>query len=266
MGNLVTGALLGASGAGVDLALLNTSGLRAELPQGPVRGEDLFALLPFEDELVTLLLPQEQLSELLDSAARRAARQGCSSPLQLSGLRVELRCEAPAAGLVADSQALPPWVRVATSAYVAQGLGWLEPLRGSLEQRGSSLLLREALEAKLVAARPCGAEGGSLPSCRRDEDCGGQGKSRVCACPGLRFESSPSLSQSCQPLPGSSCEQGVCVLRSCRDELASMEEGFTESSTPSERCSRAGLRCASLPCVDEALGALSDGRIRLEGP
>lgn len=67
IGQVVADAQLAATrGAGAQLALLNPGGLRAALAAGEVRYEDLFAVQPFWNNLVTLTLTGAQLYALLE--------------------------------------------------------------------------------------------------------------------------------------------------------------------------------------------------------
>lgn len=56
--------------ANADVALLNTGGVRADLPSGPVTMRDLYMAAPFEDSLLTVSLTGAELRQLLDGAFR----------------------------------------------------------------------------------------------------------------------------------------------------------------------------------------------------
>ncbi|MBI2922311.1 MAG: bifunctional metallophosphatase/5'-nucleotidase [Planctomycetes bacterium] len=56
--------------ADADVALLNTGGVRADLPAGPVTRRDLYMAAPFEDSLLTVSLTGAELRQLLDGAFR----------------------------------------------------------------------------------------------------------------------------------------------------------------------------------------------------
>jgi 5'-nucleotidase len=68
IGRTVADAQLAATAqtAGAQLALMNPGGLRAELAGGEVRYEDLFAVQPFYNNLVTLTLTGAQIVQLLE--------------------------------------------------------------------------------------------------------------------------------------------------------------------------------------------------------
>jgi 2',3'-cyclic-nucleotide 2'-phosphodiesterase (5'-nucleotidase family) len=82
LGNFVADALRARAqvklGKPVLLAVMNSSGLRkSQIPAGDISTSDIFALLPFENALVTLDLTGEQLRRFLDvTVARRNAQSG----------------------------------------------------------------------------------------------------------------------------------------------------------------------------------------------
>ncbi len=82
LGNFVADALRVRAeaklGKPVLLAVMNSSGLRkSKIPAGDISTSDIFALLPFENALVTLELTGEQLKRFLDvTVARRNAQSG----------------------------------------------------------------------------------------------------------------------------------------------------------------------------------------------
>jgi 5'-nucleotidase/UDP-sugar diphosphatase len=92
LGNLVTDAVREASG--VDVALLNTSGLRADLEAGLVLRSDLELALPFDEPWLVAWLSGRQLRLGLERAAWRTAARDCESSVQLSGLSMQVDCAA----------------------------------------------------------------------------------------------------------------------------------------------------------------------------
>ncbi len=75
---------------GVDLALQNGGGIRAEIPAGPVTLRTLFNLMPFDNSIVKLVLKGSDVRETLDYGV------GMGKLVQLSGAEVEYRRPAPA--------------------------------------------------------------------------------------------------------------------------------------------------------------------------
>jgi 2',3'-cyclic-nucleotide 2'-phosphodiesterase (5'-nucleotidase family) len=84
LGNILSDALKEA--LGTDLALMNTGGIRAPLPAGEVRYEDLFRVLPFQNQAVSVRkMPWSILKSALQTAIQTCGRYGT---LALSGIRV----------------------------------------------------------------------------------------------------------------------------------------------------------------------------------
>jgi 5'-nucleotidase / UDP-sugar diphosphatase len=96
LGDLLTDALRAAAGA--DVALVNSSGLRADLEAGVLLRSDLELLFPFAEAWRVGWASGRALREGLERAARRSAERDCTSSLQVSGLRLQLRCAACRAG------------------------------------------------------------------------------------------------------------------------------------------------------------------------
>lgn len=96
LGNLVTDAVRETSS--VDVALLNHSGLRADLEAGLVLRSDLELALPFDEPWRVAWLSGRQLRLGLERAARRTAARDCESSVQLSGLTMQVDCAACARG------------------------------------------------------------------------------------------------------------------------------------------------------------------------
>jgi len=125
LGNLIADAIRARTGA--DLVLLNSTGIRASLPPGELDRAAFIAALPFADTLAALAISGAQLRALLNQQARVASDRGCQTPIQISGLTLELKCSgtgstaraslAPS-GRALDSQAT--YVLVTTT-YLAKG-------------------------------------------------------------------------------------------------------------------------------------------------
>jgi 5'-nucleotidase/UDP-sugar diphosphatase len=95
LGDLTADAMQLASGA--DVALLNSSGLRADIEPGLLLASDLALAFPFAEPWLSVWLTGAQLRDGIERAARRSASQGCETALQVSGLRLQLHCAACAA-------------------------------------------------------------------------------------------------------------------------------------------------------------------------
>jgi hypothetical protein len=92
LGNWVTDAVRQAAGA--DVALLNSSGLRADLEMGVLLRSDLELSLPFDEPWAIALLRGSELRRGLEKAARRSSGHRCESALQVAGLELQVQCGA----------------------------------------------------------------------------------------------------------------------------------------------------------------------------
>ncbi|HYQ46373.1 MAG TPA: bifunctional UDP-sugar hydrolase/5'-nucleotidase [Polyangiaceae bacterium] len=158
LGDLVTDALRVESGA--DFALINATGIRADLAPGELTRAAFAAALPFDDELTELTLSGTQLRALFNQQARVASERECQTPIQVSGLEVTLKCSGAAsnasvqtssgAELVADTR-----YTLVTSAYLADGGSGFELLTKASQRRtlGSGPL--QVVLASLAARPSC---------------------------------------------------------------------------------------------------------------
>lgn len=80
VGDLVADAMLAAF-PGVDAAITNSGGLRANLPSGTIRREHLQAVMPFDNRLITVDLTGAQLDRLVHIGS-----SGAHGILQVAGL------------------------------------------------------------------------------------------------------------------------------------------------------------------------------------
>lgn len=80
LGTLIADALRAATGA--DFAMMNSGGIRAELPAGELTYGDIFAVSPFDNYPAMVILSGAQIVDLL-----RATTTGARGILQVSGLR-----------------------------------------------------------------------------------------------------------------------------------------------------------------------------------
>jgi 5'-nucleotidase len=80
LGDLLADALR--KSAGTDVALMNSGGIRADLPEGPLTYGDVFAVSPFDNYPTLVILTGAQLIDLL-----RATTTGTRGIMQVSGIR-----------------------------------------------------------------------------------------------------------------------------------------------------------------------------------
>ncbi len=86
LGNFVADALRETAGA--DLAIQNSGGIRAGLPEGDVTMGDLYTCLPFDNRIVTVRMQGWEVRQLLDFIAGRMGTNGFA---QVSGVRFVAR-------------------------------------------------------------------------------------------------------------------------------------------------------------------------------
>jgi 5'-nucleotidase len=80
LGNLIADAIRHATGA--DVALMNSGGIRSELPRGDLTYGDVFAVSPFDNYPAMVIMSGAQLLEIL-----RNTTTGSRGIMQVSGLR-----------------------------------------------------------------------------------------------------------------------------------------------------------------------------------
>lgn len=85
LSNVLTDALRAATGA--DIAMMNTGGIRTDLPKGGIDYEAFFEILPFSNKVAIIhQVPWSLIKELLKKSAATCGQYGA---LMFSGLRVE---------------------------------------------------------------------------------------------------------------------------------------------------------------------------------
>jgi 5'-nucleotidase/UDP-sugar diphosphatase len=125
LGNLVVDAMLASwmgEGHPADIAMHNNGGIRADLLKGPVTFGQLYAVLPFDNQLVALDLTGEQVLSILEhSVAERAGN------MQVAGMTFRFSMSEPVGQRVLEAtvgdQPLDPErvYRVVTIDYLATG-------------------------------------------------------------------------------------------------------------------------------------------------
>jgi 5'-nucleotidase len=158
LGSAMADALREVTGA--DVALLNSGGLRADLPAGELTYGHVYEAIPFENSIAVVSVSAADLRRLLEAAY--GARLGV---FQVSGLKVSLDA-CPGAGrleglALPDGRPLPEGhrFRVAMPDFLARGGDGLGPVLDSLPPgsidlgEGRELSFRDALVAHWQAQR-----------------------------------------------------------------------------------------------------------------
>jgi 2',3'-cyclic-nucleotide 2'-phosphodiesterase (5'-nucleotidase family) len=120
IGNLVCDMMRETTGA--DIALLNSRSIRTDIPGGKITLEQVYALLPFDNVLVTMDLTGRQLMEILEHSATQPY-----SRLQVSGIRITQDLSNAGGRLVREVRVgmrpldLNKTYRIATNDFLAAG-------------------------------------------------------------------------------------------------------------------------------------------------
>ncbi len=145
-----------------EVGIINSGGIRAELPAGPVTVGKVFEILPFENFLATVNLPGKNLIDLAAAVADRLHNHKAGT-MQLSGMSLTMKDGKLTAPVRVGGQPVDPKriYRVATVDYIlGGGEGPFFDTR-SHETRGSDLL-RDLMIRRVKAQRTVG-----LPSAGR---------------------------------------------------------------------------------------------------
>ncbi len=92
LGNLIATSMWLRLGIQTDFALTNTTGIRSDLPQGPITLEQMFNVFPFDNSITKMQLSGSEIIELFDFAARRSAGRACVSQVQIAGAYIVMDC------------------------------------------------------------------------------------------------------------------------------------------------------------------------------
>ncbi len=86
---------------GVDVAFINSGGIRKSLPAGPVKRLDIWEILPFSNYVVTFEATGDQLQKIIERDVNDHVQKG-SSLYQISGLTYSFRRKADGTGELVD--------------------------------------------------------------------------------------------------------------------------------------------------------------------
>jgi 2',3'-cyclic-nucleotide 2'-phosphodiesterase (5'-nucleotidase family) len=120
VGNLICDALRESSGA--DIAVHNSGGIRTDIPKGKITLEQVYSLLPFDNNLIVMDLTGDQVKQILEQNTSPEHKI-----LQISGMTVQYDLSRPPGARVIGAQIankpLDPGktYRVATNDFLAAG-------------------------------------------------------------------------------------------------------------------------------------------------
>jgi 5'-nucleotidase/UDP-sugar diphosphatase len=160
LGNLVANAMRWAAGA--ELAVINSTGIRDDLPAGELAVEDVFRVLPFEDELVTIDATGKALLAAFGEIRQASCERGRVSQAQIAGATVRFGCDGQAPELTIAGRGVDPGrtYRVATASFLTEKGRWLAPAGNARVARSGPV--RDAVLVAFQAFGPC-PESGALP-------------------------------------------------------------------------------------------------------
>ncbi len=169
---------------------------------------------------------------------------------------------------------------LATSDYLAGGGSGFRVLQRNTTQVNTHIQQRDAVIDYLRGGKPCGynpdfGTPDGLKACSTDTDCtgaDGPGAGYVCNCDGSSTPVGSGDTMTCQGNASSSCDNdGRCVLKTCRDQLAALRSQRctgSQSETCQDdlsACDAGGQLCEIVACADDKLGAVTDNRVTMVG-
>jgi 5'-nucleotidase/UDP-sugar diphosphatase len=148
LGNLIADSMLWYTKyLGVDFALQNGGGIRADLPKGPITKGAIHATLPFDNSVVVLTLKGSTVQALCDYMATISSGEGAfpqvSDDLSLTIDNLGKRCEK----ILMNGEPLKvnKAYRVATNSYLAAGGDGYRMLLNVIDKYDCAILAREVL-------------------------------------------------------------------------------------------------------------------------
>jgi len=116
LGNVITDAMRDSTGA--DIALINSGGIKADIPEGNITFGNLHDALPYESHLVTMELTGQEIKNLMENSAARD-----SNNLQVSGISMNIDREKKVSNIMIGGKPLVPEkkYRVTADDFLASG-------------------------------------------------------------------------------------------------------------------------------------------------
>lgn len=132
--NLIADSMLAATSAkgkgGAQIALVNATGVRVDLPGGPVRYRDAFAMMPFQNNLLVMSLTGAELKAAIEQQFAVPLRAGFKDPSVLAtsaGFSYTFDLSQPVgsriSGIALNGRSIDPnaTYRIVVNNYVASG-------------------------------------------------------------------------------------------------------------------------------------------------
>ncbi len=153
LGNFTAEAMRTFPGIETEIALTNTLGIRADIPQGDITLDTLFNAMPFDNTITTMFLSGREVQELLDYVSFRSSERGCNSQAQVAGLAFTMDCDAHVArDIVVNGAPLDPsgTYELATNNYIAHGGSGFEVLQRNTTQVDTGVSIRDVVQAAII--------------------------------------------------------------------------------------------------------------------
>jgi len=292
LGNIVTESMWKRQGIETDFAMTNTTGMRADMYQGPVTVEDMYNIFPWQNTITKMFLSGRDVIELFDYAARRSQKRGCVSQIQLAGAKVELFC-----GPCTDSNRPKDWPQaretgkacaqkiliggaevqqdaqyeLSTNNYIAQGGSGFYMLKANTTQHDTGINMRDALIDYIRQMKPCGADSsGITPACATDSDCPADYE---CACDGRYVWDEASAA--CKDNGKCDKNGGHCALSACVSGVTTRfgrecaESKDKQADIDECKCTKKNLaaqQCTQTACLDSSNNVKEDQRVKMVLP
>ena len=147
---------------GAQLALVNGTGVRVDLPGGDVSYDAAFAMMPFGNNLVVMTLTGAQLKAALEQQYRRACRRSAPRPAALApsaGFTYAVDMAQPAGSRVVDmrlnGKPIDPAAPIASSLnnYLASGGDGLSAFTAGTDITDKGIIDLDALVAWIAPGR-----------------------------------------------------------------------------------------------------------------
>ena len=154
--DLIADSMLAAAKGDAQIALVNSTGVRVDLPGGDVRYKDAFAMMPFGNNLVVMTLTGAQLKAALEQQYAVPLRPKASRPAALApsaGFTYAVDIRRPVSARVSDMRLNGKVVttegryRVVVNNYLASGGDGLSGFTAGTELKDSGIIDLDALVA-----------------------------------------------------------------------------------------------------------------------
>jgi len=151
---------------GADVAVINTTGIRDDLPAGELTLADVFRVLPFEDRLVTERITGAALLEAVERIRTASCDRDGESQAQIDGALLHLGCaKGQGSDVRVGGRPVDPGATylIAAVSFLTQVGRWLEPPEGVAV--GDVGLVRDAVVAAVRKLPPCANDAGPPLPC-----------------------------------------------------------------------------------------------------